>query len=100
MIVIGDTYVDPEFGSGALKITPAHDVNDYNIGRAHSLECITIIEKNGTMNDNAGPVYAGLCRFECRKRVWEAMVADGTAVKKVATLDYMSYCWYSLSPML
>lgn len=82
--VIGDTYVDPEFGTGALKITPAHDINDYTLGKTHALESISILNKDGTMNAVAGERYAGRCRFECRWRVWEDMELDGTAIRKVA----------------
>ena len=52
MAVLGDTYVDKEFGTGALKVTPAHDVNDYAIGKRHHLQMITILNKDGTMNAN------------------------------------------------
>ncbi|MDB5084199.1 MAG: valine--tRNA ligase, partial [Bacilli bacterium] len=69
--IVADSYVDPEFGSGAVKITPAHDPNDFEVGTRHSLEMITVMDETATMNEQAGP-YAGLDRFDCRKK----LVAD------------------------
>lgn len=66
--VIFDEYVDREFGTGALKITPAHDINDYNLGIKHKLDSIDIFNDNGTLNDN-GMQYSGLDRFDCRKQI-------------------------------
>jgi len=66
--IIADDYVDKDFGTGALKITPAHDPNDFAIGRKHGLAAPCVIAPDGTMSDEAGP-YAGLDRLECRKRV-------------------------------
>ncbi|HOQ09366.1 MAG TPA: valine--tRNA ligase [Syntrophomonadaceae bacterium] len=66
--VIADEYVDKEFGTGAVKVTPAHDPNDFEMGLRHNLEQITVMTDTGVMNENAGP-YQGLDRFECRKRV-------------------------------
>lgn len=68
--VIYDKYVDREFGTGALKITPAHDPNDFEIGNAHKLERIRVIDDAGRMNELAGP-YKGMDRFECRERLLE-----------------------------
>ncbi len=67
--VIGDTYVDREFGTGALKITPGHDTNDYEIGKRAGLEIINIMNDDGTLNAAAGK-YEGLERFEARKQLW------------------------------
>ena len=64
--ILADEYVDIEFGSGAMKVTPAHDPNDFEIGQRHHLENIIVMDENGKMNDNASQ-YAGLDRFECRK---------------------------------
>ena len=64
--VIRDEYVDMEFGTGALKVTPAHDVNDYMLGEKYGLESIDIFEDDGTINDKVG-LYVGMERFECRK---------------------------------
>jgi valyl-tRNA synthetase len=78
--VIQDAYVDLEFGTGALKITPGHDQADYEIGERHDLEIINVLNPDATMNENAGP-YAGMDRFECRKRLWEDMEAKGLTIK-------------------
>jgi len=79
--VIVDEYVTMEFGTGALKITPAHDPNDYTIGMNHGLEMINILDASARMNENAAP-YTGLDRFECRKRLWEDMRAAGLVIKE------------------
>ena len=79
--VIADDYVDMEFGTGALKITPAHDPNDYNMGKKRDLEFINIMNKDGTMNANAH-AYDGLDRAECRSKIWEDLEKDGLAIKK------------------
>jgi valyl-tRNA synthetase len=68
--IIADKYVDPSFGTGAVKITPAHDPNDYIIGQNHQLEFVEVIDKNGVMNENAGE-YKGLDRFEAREKIVE-----------------------------
>ncbi|MCD6546046.1 MAG: valine--tRNA ligase [Thermotogae bacterium] len=68
--IIADKYVDPSFGTGAVKITPAHDPNDYIIGKTHKLEFVEVINKDGVMNKNAGK-YEGLDRFEARKKIVE-----------------------------
>ncbi len=75
--LIADSYVDPEFGSGALKITPGHDPNDFEIGRRHGLPIVTVINEDGTMNGEAPPAYRGLDRFEARKRVVADLEAKG-----------------------
>ena len=67
--VIADEYVDREFGTGALKITPAHDVNDYEIGMRHDLEFLNIMNKDATLNEAAGD-YAGMERFAARATLW------------------------------
>ncbi|MBS3679443.1 valine--tRNA ligase [Ornithinibacillus massiliensis] len=66
--IIADEYVDMEFGSGAVKITPAHDPNDFEIGNRHNLERVLVMNEDGTMNENAGK-YEGMDRFECRKQI-------------------------------
>ncbi len=78
--VIADAYVDREFGTGAVKVTPAHDPNDFEVGERHGLEMPLCMEEDGTMNDLAGP-YAGLDRFECRRRVVEDLEASGLLTK-------------------
>jgi len=74
--VIGDSYVDMEFGTGALKVTPAHDVNDFEIMKRHSLEIIRVIDEDGKMNENAIH-YCGQDRFECRDRIVEELKEKG-----------------------
>jgi len=69
--VIADDYVDSEFGSGCVKITPAHDFNDYDIGKRHSLPLINVLDINACLNENAPEAYRGLDRFEARKRIVE-----------------------------
>jgi len=66
--VIEDDYVDPEFGTGIVKITPAHDPNDFDMGQRHELTPINVMNPDGTMNEQAGP-YEGMDRFECRKKL-------------------------------
>jgi valyl-tRNA synthetase len=79
--IIADTYVDPEFGTGAVKITPAHDQNDYDIGKRHNLEFINVLNDDGTMNQNAGK-YAGRKRFDVRYEVTDDLVKLGLYVTK------------------
>ncbi len=73
-------YVDMEFGTGCVKITPAHDPNDFEIGNRHELPRILVMDEGGKMNENAGK-YEGLDRFECRKQLVKDLEADGTLVK-------------------
>ncbi len=79
--VIHDTYVDMEFGTGALKITPGHDPNDFVIGQRHGLPIITVLDRDARMSAEAGPHYAGLDRFECRRKLWADMEAAGLTIK-------------------
>lgn len=79
--IIADPYVDREFGTGALKITPAHDPNDYRIGLEHGLEVINVLDQEAHINENGGP-YAGLDRFEARKKLWADMTAAGLVLKE------------------
>ena len=74
--LIADSYCEMDFGTGAVKITPAHDPNDFEIGLRHNLPQIRVIADDGTMNENAG-IYAGLDRLECRKRVVEDLEKQG-----------------------
>lgn len=78
--IVADPDVDPEFGTGAVKITPAHDFNDFNRGKAHNLEFISILNDDGTLNKNGGP-FAGLKRFDARYKVIEALKEKGLYVK-------------------
>ncbi|MEW9700146.1 valine--tRNA ligase [Paenibacillus sp. SI8] len=78
--VIADEYVDKEFGSGAVKITPAHDPNDFEVGKRHDLPQILVMDESGTMNANAGP-YQGLDRFDCRKQIVADLKEQGVLLK-------------------
>ena len=78
--VIADEYVDMEFGTGALKVTPGHDFNDYELARKHSLATLNILNKDASMNANAGK-YAGLDRYDCREQLWSDMAAAGLVIK-------------------
>jgi valyl-tRNA synthetase len=89
--IIADTYVDPAFGSGVVKITPAHDFNDYKIGKTHKLEFINLLNKKCELNENAGP-YKGLKVVEARKRVIEDLKALGLFVKEEAHINNVGYC--------
>ena len=89
--IIMDEYVDREFGTGALKITPAHDINDYNLGMKYSLESIDIFNDNGTLNDNGGK-YAGMDRFACRKAIMKDLEEAGLVEK---TEDYVNKVGHS-----
>lgn len=79
--IIADEYVEREFGTGALKITPAHDHNDFEIGKKHNLPFINVMNKDGSMNQNAG-TYAGLDRDVCRKKLWADMGEAGLVIKE------------------
>ncbi len=74
--VIRDDYVDPAFGTGAVKVTPAHDPNDFAMGQRHDLPSVSVMNEDGTMNEAAGP-YAGMDRFECRKAVLRDLKEQG-----------------------
>jgi len=79
--IITDQYADPEQGSGAVKITPAHDFNDYEVGKRNKLEIINIFEKNGKINDNGIREFVGLDRFDARKLLIKKLKENGNLVK-------------------
>jgi valyl-tRNA synthetase len=81
--VIADEYVDREFGTGALKITPGHDPNDFAIGERHHLPVISVLDEAARVNVNGGP-YTGQDRFEARKNLWEDMRQAGLVIKEEA----------------
>ncbi len=89
--IIADEYVDMEFGTGCLKITPAHDVNDYDMGRRHNLETIDILNDNGTLNEN-GLHYKGKDRFEVRKEIEKELHDRGYLIE---TEDHINKVGYS-----
>jgi len=78
--IVADEHADPEFGTGVVKITPAHDPNDFEVGNRHNLERIVVINKDGTMNENAS-IYNGLDRFECRKKLVSDLEESGLLIK-------------------
>ncbi|HZI92977.1 MAG TPA: valine--tRNA ligase [Patescibacteria group bacterium] len=79
--VVADSFVDPAFGTGAVKVTPAHDPNDFLAGRRLGLEPIVVMDETGRMNAAAGP-FAGLDRFECRTRLLEQLRNDGALIEE------------------
>jgi valyl-tRNA synthetase len=90
--IIADDYVDPEFGSGALKITPAHDPSDFEIGQRHRLDIVRVIDGEGRMTAEAGP-YAGMDRFQCREHIVEDFQRDGTLVKTEEYHHSVGHCY-------
>lgn len=78
--VIADEYVDREFGSGCVKITPAHDFNDFEVGRRHNLAMLSVLTKTARMNENVPAKYQGMDRYECRKAAVEDLKAAGLLV--------------------
>jgi len=101
--IIADEYVDAEFGTGAVKITPAHDPNDYLIGERHNLEQLLVMNMNGTMNAAAGPEFEGLDRFAAREKVVEEFEKLGL-LEKVddyeVTLPVCERCKTIVEPIL
>jgi valyl-tRNA synthetase len=79
--VIGDEYVTREFGTGALKITPGHDPNDYEIGQRHNLAVLSMLDREAKVTEVGGP-YAGMDRFDCRKKMWADMKEAGLIIKE------------------
>ncbi len=90
--VIFDNYVDKEFGTGALKITPAHDPNDFEIGNTHQLERIKVIDEDGSMNELAGP-YKGMDRFQCRERILQDLESSGLLEKTEPYSHAVGHCY-------
>ena len=90
--VIFDRYVSMEFGTGALKVTPAHDANDFKIGNTHNLERIKVIDEDGRMNDLAGP-YKGMDRFECREKIVDDLKKGGFIEKIEPYANAVGHCY-------
>ncbi len=78
--VVGDNHADPEFGTGVVKITPAHDPNDFEVGKRHNLERIIVMNPDGTMNENAG-IYNGMDRFLCREKLVEKLKEEDLLIR-------------------
>ena len=90
--VVADDYVEMEFGTGAVKMTPAHDPNDFEVAQRHDLEIITVTNDDGTMNENAGK-YAGMGPLECRKAVVEELDRLGLLVKIEDYSHNVGFCY-------
>ena len=90
--VVADDYVDPAFGTGCVKITPAHDPNDFEVGKRHNLPVIRVMNDDGTMNELAG-VYNGLDRYEARKKLVSDLEALGNLVKIEAHTHNVGHCY-------
>jgi len=90
--VVGDEHADMTFGTGCVKITPAHDPNDFEVGLRHNLESILVMNEDGTMNENAG-VYAGMDRYKCRKKVVEELKSLGNLVKIEPHAHNVGHCY-------
>ncbi|MDE6355701.1 MAG: valine--tRNA ligase [Clostridia bacterium] len=90
--IVGDEHADMEFGTGVVKITPAHDPNDFEVGLRHNLPVVRVMNDDGTMNELAGK-YAGLDRYECRKQLVEDLKAGGYLVKVVPHTHSVGHCY-------
>ncbi len=90
--IIADPYVDPNFGTGVVKVTPAHDPNDYQIGLRHDLERIQIIDENAKINENGGK-YAGLDRYIARERIVEDLKKEGLLEKEEDYTHSVGHCY-------
>jgi valyl-tRNA synthetase len=91
--IVADEFVDPEFGSGFVKVTPAHDPNDFEIGRRHDLDELNIMHGDGTLNENAPAAFRGLDRFEARSRVVEALDEAGLLEKVEPHVHAVGHCY-------
>jgi valyl-tRNA synthetase len=90
--VIYDDYVDPEFGTGVVKITPAHDPNDFDMGNRHGLTPINVMNNDGTMNESAG-IYEGMDRFECRAALVKVLKENGLLAKIDDHAHAVGHCY-------
>jgi len=90
--IVGDEHADMEFGTGCVKITPAHDPNDFEVGLRHNLPVVRVMNDDGTMNELAGK-YAGLDRYECRKLLVEELKSSGALVKVVPHTHNVGHCY-------
>lgn len=91
--LIADEHVDMNFGTGAVKVTPAHDPNDFEIGNRQGLPRIKVMREDGTMNENAPEKYHGMDRFECRKNVVEDLKAAAVLIKQEAHQHSVGHCY-------
>jgi len=91
--IVGDAYVDPEFGSGVVKVTPAHDPNDFEIGRRHDLEALDVMTDEARMNDTVPEPYRGLDRFDARERVMADLERGGQLVRIEDHAHSVGHCY-------
>jgi valyl-tRNA synthetase len=100
--VIADEWADPEFGTGAVKVTPAHDPNDFEIGLRHSLPLVKVIDENGQMTEEAGK-YQGIDRYKCREEVVSQLQATGRLAKiekRAHSVGHCQRCHTSVEPLV
>ena len=100
--LFADAYVDPAFGTGAVKVTPAHDPNDFEMGQRHNLEQVVVINADGTMGEGAGK-YAGLDRYECRRQLVKELAEIGALVrteKHEHAVGHCSRCKTTIEPLV
>ncbi len=90
--IVTDTYVDPEFGTGAVKITPAHDPNDFEVGQRHDLPQIRVMNDDATINELGGP-YVGMTRYECRKQIVKDLDEMGLLVSTKERNHSVGHCY-------
>ncbi|HPF43216.1 MAG TPA: valine--tRNA ligase [Syntrophomonadaceae bacterium] len=89
--VFADEYVDRDFGTGAVKVTPAHDINDFEMGNRHGLEIVKVIDNNAVMNENAGK-YQGMDRYECRRQVIQDLTEQGLLLQTQDHRHAVGHC--------
>jgi len=92
IVVIADEFVDPEFGTGIVKVTPAHDPNDFAMGHRHKLQQINVMTPDAKINENGGP-YKGMDRFEARKKILQDLEAQGFFVRRDSHLHAVGHCY-------
>jgi len=90
--IVEDEFVNPAFGTGVVKVTPAHDPNDFMMGQKHNLPSVNVMNPDGTLNEEAGP-YKGLDRFECRKRILVDLEKEGLLEKTEDHLHAVGHCY-------
>lgn len=91
--VIADDYVDKDFGTGCVKVTPAHDPNDFEIGRRHNLEQLLVLDEHGIMNEAAGQDFAGLDRYACREKILNLLAEQGLLEKTETHEHAVGHCY-------
>ena len=91
--IVGDEWVDPSFGTGAVKVTPAHDANDFDIAKRHSLPAIVVIDEDARMTREAGEKYAGMDRFECREALLEDLRDRDELEKAMPYTHSVGHCY-------